>query len=182
MIKNKALIIALDGETLESIGRWREYKDLPRVRAIMKDGAIARSRSVIPPLSPCAWTSILTGKNPGKHGIYGYDVKRYGEYLSSSIVNSGMIRSEGVWDILGRYGKKSILMNFHPTYPPFKINGIFISGLTTPPGVSDFAQPEGIRSLLKSRGYKIFPKNLKNKEEYLDTIRKRGEIAMLLIK
>jgi len=181
--KRKALIIALDGETVDSIKRWDNYKDLPRISRIFRNNLIGKSKSVIPPLSPCAWTSILTGKNPGKHGIYGYDVRKEGEYISNFAVNSGLIRTDGIWDIMEAYGKKSIIMNFHPTYPPFKtINGIMISGLTTPPGVSDFVQPAGLMELLKRTGYRIFPKNLKDKDEYIETIRKRGETARLLMK
>jgi predicted AlkP superfamily phosphohydrolase/phosphomutase len=176
------MIIALDGETIESIKRWDDDNDLPTLNHIIKNCSIGQSRSVMPPLSPCAWSSILTGKNPGKHGVYGYDVKRYGEYLSNTIVNSSMIKSEALWDIMEKYNKKSIIINFHPTYPPFKINGVMISGLTTPPGISDFVYPADAMKVLKKTGYKIFPKNLKDKNEYIETIKKRGETARALMK
>ena len=33
-------------------------------------GRIGDLESVFPPLSPVAWTGVMTGKNSGKHGVF----------------------------------------------------------------------------------------------------------------
>jgi predicted AlkP superfamily phosphohydrolase/phosphomutase len=63
----KVLVIGLDGATFDLLTPWMEQGELPRLRALRDGGISGELLSVIPPLSPPAWTTAATGVNPGKH-------------------------------------------------------------------------------------------------------------------
>ncbi|UCD87407.1 MAG: alkaline phosphatase family protein, partial [Desulfobacterales bacterium] len=63
-------IIGLDGATFRIIRPLVKEGKLPRLRKMMEEGAWGDLESTIHPLSPQAWASFMTGKNPGKHGIF----------------------------------------------------------------------------------------------------------------
>src|SRR5512134_915321 len=78
----KIVVIGLDGATFDLIHPWVKEGHLPTFRKIMEEGSWGELESTMPPLTGPAWSSFITGKNPGKHGIYdfmyrdpkGYDV------------------------------------------------------------------------------------------------------------
>jgi predicted AlkP superfamily phosphohydrolase/phosphomutase len=63
----KVLVIGLDGATFDLMKPWAAEGYLPTLAGLMEEGAHAPLRSVMQPISPQAWSSFLTGKNPGKH-------------------------------------------------------------------------------------------------------------------
>jgi len=78
--KVKILIIGLDGATLNVIEPLVKAGRLPTFASFMQEGVWGKLRSTVLPLSPPAWTSFMTGKNPGKHGIFGFVTPLAGEY------------------------------------------------------------------------------------------------------
>ena len=75
-----------------------------------------------------AWPSIYTGLNPGNHGIYGFVTQQRGENQDYILHNSDSIKGKAVWDILGKNGRKSVIVNVPLTHPPYPINGVMVSG------------------------------------------------------
>ena len=61
---------------------------LPNLARLFKTGASSRLQSTIPPITPCAWSSFMTGKNPGKHGIFDFTRPLPGTY-DLEFVNGG---------------------------------------------------------------------------------------------
>src|SRR5438477_230380 len=84
-------------------------------------------RSSIPTISSVSWTGFMTGQNPGKHGIYGFTDVKPGT-LTTFFPNFGSVRSETLWDVAGRAGKRAIVMNVPNTYPARALNGLLVSG------------------------------------------------------
>ncbi|HZW04286.1 MAG TPA: alkaline phosphatase family protein, partial [Anaerolineaceae bacterium] len=71
MRKNyRVFVIGLDGATYDLIRPWVEQGKLPTFARLLAQGAAGQLRSTIPPMTGPAWTSFMTGKNPGKHGLY----------------------------------------------------------------------------------------------------------------
>jgi len=85
---------------------------------------------------------MVTGCNPGKHGIYDFFCT---DSFSKKIINSRYRKTKAIWNILTLNGKNSIVVNIPGTYPPEKINGIMITGLLTPSPDSDFTYPKIIK-------------------------------------
>jgi hypothetical protein len=76
----KLLIIGLDAATLDLIKPWVAEGKLSNLGQLMDAGASGRLASVVPPITPLAWTSFMTGKNPGKHGIFDFLETEPGTY------------------------------------------------------------------------------------------------------
>ena len=66
----RVFVLGLDGATWDVLRPLVQQGHLPRLARLMEQGAAGTLRSVFPPLSPVAWTAVMTGKNSGKHGIF----------------------------------------------------------------------------------------------------------------
>jgi predicted AlkP superfamily phosphohydrolase/phosphomutase len=141
----KVVIIGLDGGTLDLMEEWMDRGYLPNFDKIRKEGVYGNLISTIPCYSAPAWVSIVTGCNPGKHGIY--DFFRT-DIISKKLVNSRYRKVPAIWNILTDNKKKSIVVNVPGTYPPEPIKGIMITGLLTPSPESDFTYPKNIKKEL----------------------------------
>ncbi|MHC4698200.1 MAG: alkaline phosphatase family protein, partial [Planctomycetota bacterium] len=71
----RVLIIGLDGATFDVLDPMMAEGRMPRLKQVIESGASGVLRSTIPPITPAAWTTFLTGKQPGTHGII--DFERY---------------------------------------------------------------------------------------------------------
>jgi predicted AlkP superfamily phosphohydrolase/phosphomutase len=176
----KVLIIGLDGVSpgvFEIIAR----EDLPNLQRIVTNGVQGVLRSVYSPVSPCAWLSITTGKNPGKTGIFGFISKRGYEEIP---VNTNNVEDDCIWDILSDHGKKVIVGNIPFTYPPYAVSGIMISGMMAPEGVDNRTYPKELyKELLEEVGYaggRMDPRLRESRETYISGILglNRSEIAL----
>src|SRR5919205_125314 len=106
----RVLIIGLDAATFDLICPWVAEGKMPTLAALMKDGAWGRLASIIPPITPPAWTSFMTGKNPGKHGIFHFVETEHGGY-AMNYANATSRRSPTVWRILNDAGYTVGTMN-----------------------------------------------------------------------
>jgi len=148
MTKGKVFVIGLDGATLDLIRPWASDGKLPHLAEIMATGAFGKLRSTIHPLTAPAWTSFMTGKNPGKHGIYDFISPSPNSY-SIRYNNALSRKSVSLWQILSQAGKKVGCVNVPFTFPPEEVNGILISGLDTPSTKSPFTYPQDLAEEIK---------------------------------
>ena len=140
MAKKRVLLIGLDGATLELIRPWTGQGWLPNFERLMREGSYGALQSVIRPGSPQAWSSFITGKNPGKHGIFNFIEKVKNSYRVT-FVNAKSRGGESLWKILSHHGLRVAVMNVPITFPPEQVNGVFISGLDAPGVESQFTYP-----------------------------------------
>ncbi|MEO8044962.1 MAG: alkaline phosphatase family protein [Spartobacteria bacterium] len=145
----KLLLLGLDAATLDLINPWVAEGKLPTLARLMKTGTSGRLASVLPPVTPPAWTSFMTGKNPGKHGIFEFMEMPSGTY-SLRYLDASSRRTETVWRMLNRAGYTVGTMNIPFTYPPEHLDGFQISGMATPSEKSPFIYPPELRSELES--------------------------------
>lgn len=117
----KVLTIGLDGASFNFIDPLVQSGKLPNLARIMTLGKSYYLNSTIPSNTPVAWTSMTTGQNPGKHGIFGF--LKY-DYPDIKVVSSQDNRALCLWDYLGNQGKPSIIINLPFTWPPQQINGV----------------------------------------------------------
>lgn len=143
MPKPRVIMIGLDGATHAVLRPLMEEGKLPTLSRIQKEGVAGPLWSVTPPITPAAWSSFYTGKNPGKHGVYEFLYRRPDSYLKSP-VNSTSIRGRRWWDYADDAGLRTCLFNLPLLYPVKPVNGVAISGLLTPDHADDFAQPREI--------------------------------------
>ena len=72
-VADKLLILGLDGATWDVLNPLIAEGYMPRLSAAVKTGASGVLRSTTPPITPAAWTTFLTGKQPGIHGIIDFE-------------------------------------------------------------------------------------------------------------
>jgi predicted AlkP superfamily phosphohydrolase/phosphomutase len=138
-MKRRVIIIGLDGATFDIIDPLLEEGRLPFMEHLINNGTRARLLSTIPYATIPAWPSFMTGKNPGKQGVFDFFSFAGGQ---RRISNSQDIRSLTLWQILGMNDKRSIVMNVPGTFPPARINGVVVSGMLTPAGATFVSPPE----------------------------------------
>ena len=133
----KILVIGLDAACLNNIMPWINEGHLPSLKHLLDIGIYSDLRTVIPAMTATAWTSMVTGKNPGKHGVfdfYRYNANNYGRQIVSSLDN----KAECIWDYFSKHGKFPIVINVPVTHPAKKIKGIIIPGFPAPENPSCF--------------------------------------------
>ena len=90
---------------------------LPNLARLRDGGASGNFEVGVPPLSPVAWTGIMTGKNSGKHGIFEF-MEHGHDPLKGRVNSSRAIQSNLLWEIAGRHGKKTVMGAIPMSYPP----------------------------------------------------------------
>jgi predicted AlkP superfamily phosphohydrolase/phosphomutase len=142
-VQNRVLMIGLDGMTFDVLDPLMAEGYMPEVAKLVAGGARAPLETIFPPLTAAAWTSAVTGKNPGKHGILEFFLRRPGTF-DEMAVNQRLRDSRAIWDLLGEAGIRSLVTNVPVTYPPEEISGVMISDFLTPAGRRDFVTPAGM--------------------------------------
>jgi len=151
-MSKKVLFIGLDGATFDVLDPLMDRGLMPRLKEFIGEGVRGPLETTIPPITPTAWVSWMTGKNPGKHGVFEFLLRRKGSgALPDSPVNSRSLDGLPFWDLLGQMGKQAIVTNVPCTYPPTMVNGVMISDFLTPRGRRDFTYPESLIQEVESR-------------------------------
>jgi predicted AlkP superfamily phosphohydrolase/phosphomutase len=150
----KVVIIGLDAATWTLIRPWIAEGGMPNLARLMKAGVSGKLESILPPITPPAWTSFMTGKNPGKHGIFNFVEAEQGAY-AMNYINASSRRSPTIWKLLNNAGFTVGTMNIPFTYPPEKLNGFQISGLDTPSETSPYIHPAKLKQEFDHHGIKI---------------------------
>lgn len=147
---NQVVVIGLDGGSFRTLEPWIRDGSLPNLRDLIEHGASGPLRTVVPPETATAWSSFMTGKNPGKHGVFGFTAKERG---TGRIVPVSAASRTGTafWDLLSDAGKRVLVLNVPTTYPPHPLNGVCISGFLTPKGKRDFVSPPSLLEELEQR-------------------------------
>ena len=133
----KTLLIGLDGATFKVLtplidGSAPEGVVMPFLASLVKEGYSAVLKSTNHPLTPPAWTSVVTGRTPGHHGIY--DFVRFedmGSEMYFTLFDSRDIRTETLWHVAGRNGKSVVSLNFPMMAPPMEVNGSLVPGFVS---------------------------------------------------
>lgn len=139
--KPKVMVIGLDcAEPSLVFDRWLD--DLPNIKRVLQSGVYARMRSSDPPITVPAWASMMTGKDPGQLGFYGFRNRNSYDYSDVGLVDRTSLTEPAVWDVLGKRGYQSILIGVPPSYPPKPIKGHLITCFLTPDRSAPYTYPE----------------------------------------
>jgi predicted AlkP superfamily phosphohydrolase/phosphomutase len=122
----RVLCFGLDGADYDLVRGLLAQGKLPTLSRVSREGAFGPLRSTIPPLTPVAWSSFLTGLNPGSHGIFGFSANphRAVSRLESAANRAGV----PLWRLLGAAGIRSAFITVPFTYPPEPIAGVLVTG------------------------------------------------------
>ncbi len=179
----KVCVIGLDAATFSLINPWVEEGKLVHFKRLMEEGCFGNLPSTIPPQTPPAWTSSVTGQNPGKHNVYDF-FKFDGDDYRRKLTNHGDRRTKAVWNLLSEEGKRVGIVNVPFTYPPEKVNGFMVSGSPIPSTARDHTYPDSlIREIVDQiPGYRLWSDlDRRDEETLLKEIYRTTETEIALV-
>jgi predicted AlkP superfamily phosphohydrolase/phosphomutase len=121
-------VVGLDAATFDIIDPLVAAGELPNLGRLMASGARGVLRSTTHPLTPLAWTTLVTGVNAGRHGIWDFTERYEGGYKLRA-VNGSYRRAPALWDRLSATGRKVGIVNVPFTWPAPEVNGFVVAGL-----------------------------------------------------
>ncbi len=147
--KRKVMVLGLDCAPPQHI--FEAYADdVPNLTKLRDDGVWGELESITPPITVPAWMCMMTSKDPGTLGIYGFRNRKDHTYEGLSFATSWAIKEPTVWDILSEHGKDSIVMSVPPSYPPKPLRGVQIGCFLTPNSDADYTYPKELKAELQA--------------------------------
>lgn len=126
-MSNRTVLIGLDGATFTVLDDLMGDV-MPFLAKLTASGARAPLRSVVPPLTPPAWTSLMTGRGPGHHGIFDFFQPESAESRYLRFASASDVACETIWSLLSRHGRRVTTLNFPLMFPPRPLNGYSVPG------------------------------------------------------
>jgi predicted AlkP superfamily phosphohydrolase/phosphomutase len=151
----RTLIIGLDGATFDLINPLIEAGDMPVLKSLIADGTHGPLETFPNSNSAAAWSSIVTGYNPGHHGIFHFNASLIGQDQSTAWNPSTSLhrRKDPFWRILSAAGQRVGVINVPISFPADRVNGFMLAGMDAPglnsPG---FAEPPDLLANLQRQG------------------------------
>jgi predicted AlkP superfamily phosphohydrolase/phosphomutase len=139
----KVFVLGLDGATWDVLNPLIEAGDLPNLARLKGAGASGTLSSIFPPLSPVAWTGVMTGKNSGKHGIFEF-LEYSHDPMGGRVNSSRAIKADLVWEVAGRHGKLTVAGGVPMSYPARQAPGFYLGDFLSPANAPDFASDQGL--------------------------------------
>lgn len=127
-MKARTLLIGLDGGTFTVLDPLMAAGEMPFFKELVSSGVRAELRSVVPALTPPAWTSLTTGRTPGWHGIFDFFGKETPDDRQIRVADSRDVRAATLWSIADRQGLRTTALNFPMMFPPPPIRGFVVPG------------------------------------------------------
>lgn len=185
MSQTKTVIFGLDGADFNMIDPWLDQGHLPTLKNLIERGGRTKLESCVPATTPPAWTSLTTGMNPGKHGIFGFYGREKGTY-DIEPVSDGDVYARRLWDYTSMAGLTSIVVNVPVTHPARELDGVLVPGYlapeqpeTSPPDVLEDVGMEDYRVYAESESVDVPEEQLLN--EWLTLTQSRRDLAIRLM-
>jgi predicted AlkP superfamily phosphohydrolase/phosphomutase len=151
--KQRVFVLSLDGVPYSYLKGQMASGKLAAFKRAFDRGTLKRHNSVIPTISSVAWSSFMTGKNPGKHGIFGF-IDRTPDPFDLFIPTSRTMATKTLWEVLSDAGKRVVVINVPVTTPPRAVNGALISGFLSTK-LEKATHPPELAGTLERMGYVI---------------------------
>lgn len=163
MKPKRLIIIGLDGVPYPMLKKFAKTGIMPNTGKVIENGFFTPMQSTIPEISSVAWSSIITGRNPGRHGIFGF-TDLFPSSYKMRFPNFRDLKLPPFWDM---WKKKSVIINVPSTYPVREMDGVHISGFVS----IDFGKSVYPKSLIPT---------LNDMDYHLDVDSQKAHISMEL--
>jgi predicted AlkP superfamily phosphohydrolase/phosphomutase len=155
----RMIVLGVDG--MDPVFVETHFADLPNLNHLRQQGAFRRLATTIPPQSPVAWSSVITGMDPGGHGIFDFVHRNpatrmpvssmaetteptrsltIGPYLIP--LAGGGVRSlrsgRAFWQLLDEHGIRSSVIRMPANFPPAECEADSLAGMGTPDMTGSF--------------------------------------------
>ena len=162
---NRIVLIGLDGVPYSFIKNLMLYDSIPNISELVEKGVFYRTFPSIPEVSSVAWSSIVTGSNPGEHSVYGFTDVIPGTY-SLRYHNVRWLKVKPFW---ANNSNRYVVINVPATFPAQPLNGVMVTGFISP-DLRRAVYPPKLLKVLQEIDYKI--------DVDLDMARKSGRLLI----
>lgn len=182
-MKKRVMVIGWDCAAPELV--FDAFKDdMPNTQRLMSEGIYGELKSTIPPITVPAWMCMMTSRDPGEIGIYGFRNRKDYSYNTLSIANANAVKVPTLWELLGQVKKRSVVLGVPLTYPAKPFPGWMITSFLTP---GDLISPMNQPNLQTTFPPRLSREIMQNAPEYMIDIPNyrtddREELEQLLIK
>lgn len=143
--QRRLLVIGLDCAAPELVFEaWRD--ELPTLRSLIEHGAHGRLESCIPAITVPAWACMMSSRDPGQLGVYGFRNRADRSYDGMVTATARAIGAPRLWDLLGQAGKHVGVIGVPQTYPVAPVHGELVSCFLTPSARSNFTHPPELKA------------------------------------
>lgn len=149
--RRNIILVGIDGAPYTLLQDFIKAGVMPNLQTLESQGTLSPMAAPLPDNSAVSWSSIMTGKNPGEHGIFGFTDIIPNTY-TMHFPNFLSIQAETFWQ--REPDKKYVIINLPFTYPVQTINGYMVSGFVSP-NMEKSVYPEQFLDYLKKTGYQI---------------------------
>lgn len=149
----KTIVFGLDGACFDLIEDWIANGRLDTINSLAQQGTTADLSSSIPATTPPAWSSLTTGMNPGKHGVFGFYKRNPSSYEITSVSDED-VRARRLWDYTSMEGKTALVVNVPVTHPGRELNGAIIPGYLATNSPQTY--PENLLSSIDMDDYSVY--------------------------
>lgn len=156
-IDKKVVIIGLDGLDHKFLDEGFKRNLLPNLKKIADRGTYTNLTTSVPPQSPVAWASFMTGNWPSKHGVYDFIERDPSDYSLDLVFSKPQTRKLGVpafWETTTQHKIPTTILFLPDTFPASPLDGKMISGM----GVPDIFGTVGTFTLFTTKQEKLDPK------------------------
>ena len=123
---------------------------LPCLQGLAARGCHGLLRSCDPPITVPAWGCMMSSKDPGTLGIYGFRNRTAHAYDGERIATSRDVREKRIWEILADAGLRIAVVGVPLTYPPPKLpGGRVIADFLVPDASAEFTHPPELKQELQ---------------------------------
>ncbi len=151
MHKKHTITIGLDGVPFPLLKYMTNHDIMPNFKALAERSIFTPMESSIPEISSVAWSSAITGVNPGSHGIFGFIDLAEGSYITT-FPNFSSLKAKPFWD--KDPSKRSVILNVPSTFPAKEMNGVLISGFVAL-DLKRATYPQSLLPALNEMDYRI---------------------------
>src|SRR4029077_2498863 len=124
----KVLLIGLDGGTFSVLDPMGAHGVMPFLGRFLAEGVRASLRTIVPPLTPPAWTSLATGRTPGHHGVFDFFRMDSPETRHIRFFTSHDVQCETIWTLASARGLRVTALNFPSMFPAPRLAGNVVPG------------------------------------------------------
>lgn len=143
------MVIGLDCAPPELV--FDRYRDaMPSVARLMQRGMWGPLRSSEPPITVPAWTCMVSGRDPGELGLYGFRNRVRGD-TKLELARGEDVRVKRVWDWLGEHGYRVAPLFVPLTSPPRPVRGVMVSCFMHPGAEMPWCFPRRVEQEIESR-------------------------------
>ena len=167
MNKKRMAVIGVDGGDPKTMQKLMSKGLLPNFSELKQKGSFNELKTLHSSQSPIAWSSIITGKTPGNHGVHDFIIRdpkqmkiKFGmndERIDAkgNVSYTNLRKAQAVWNYFDA-DKKTASLFIPLTFPAEKLNGYLLGGM----GIPDVLGSQGVPSLFVSNPKKADEKQV----------------------